>query len=109
MVKQVIETARPRTPFVSVTASRGKHVRAEPFSSLYEQGKVRHVGNMAELEDELSAFSTYGYLGENSPNRGDALIWALSALFPGVIRSSVKKESKPRPLPRVAPAGAWMG
>ena len=92
MVRQTIQTARPRTPFKKVTASRGKHVRAEPFSALYEQGKVRHVGTFAELEDELSAFSTSGYVGAGSPNRADALIWALAELFPGLTKA--KDEEK---------------
>jgi len=91
MVRQVIETARPRTPFRPVTASRGKVVRAEPFSSLYEQGKVRHVGMFPELEDELSGFSTTGYTGSRSPNRADALIWGLAALFPAVTGATAKK------------------
>jgi phage terminase large subunit-like protein len=86
MVRQTIQTARPRTPFKKVTATRGKAVRAEPFSALYEQGKVRHVGNFPELEDELAAFSTFGYTGTGSPNRADALIWALAELFPGMTK-----------------------
>jgi phage terminase large subunit-like protein len=86
MVKQTIQVARPRTNFQAVTASRGKAVRAEPFSALYENGKVRHVGDYPELEDELCAFSTFGYMGENSPNRADALIWALAALFPAIVK-----------------------
>ena len=85
MVRHVIQTARPRTPFVKVTASRGKVARAEPFSSLYEQGKVRHVGRFNALEDELTAFTTYGYVGDSSPNRADAHIWALAALFPAIV------------------------
>jgi phage terminase large subunit-like protein len=60
---------------------------------LYEQGKVRHVGYFRELEDELCAFSTIGYTGNESPNRADALIWAISALFPGVV--SPKADNKP--------------
>jgi len=108
MVKHVIMTARPRTPYKQVTASRGKHVRAEPFSALYEQGKVRHVGHFRELEDELVAFTTFGYVGESSPNRADALIWALAELFPGMVRAKKEpiKQSKPRP--RVGSQG-WMG
>jgi predicted phage terminase large subunit-like protein len=86
MVNHVVQTARPRTPFRQVTASRGKHVRAEPFSALYEQGKVRHVGRFSELESELTAFTTNGYVGGNSPNRADALIWALAELFPSMVR-----------------------
>lgn len=88
MVKQVIQTSRPRTPFLAVTASRGKIVRAEPISALYEEGKVRHVGDFRELEDELTAFSTVGYLGDKSPNRADALVWALTALFPGIVKKA---------------------
>jgi len=86
MVKHVIDTARPRTPFVQVTATRGKVVRAEPFSALYEGGKVRHVGRFNELEEELTAFTTNGYIGGRSPNRADALIWALAALFPAIVK-----------------------
>lgn len=85
MVHHVIKTARPRTPYKQVTATRGKAVRAEPFSALYEQGKVRHVGEFRDLEDELVAFSTAGYTGEFSPNRADAMIWALTELFPGLV------------------------
>jgi phage terminase large subunit-like protein len=85
MVRATIQTARPRTPFKKVTATRGKAVRAEPFSALYEQGKVRHVGIFAKLEDELCGFSTNGYTGTGSPNRADALIWALSELFPALV------------------------
>lgn len=99
MVQQTINVARPRTPFKKVTASRGKVARAEPFSALYESGKVRHVGTFSELEAELTAFSTYGYTGNGSPNRADALIWALAELFPGLIRGEKKKDeqkAKPR-------------
>jgi phage terminase large subunit-like protein len=84
MVEQTIRVARPRTPFKRVTASRGKVQRAEPFSALYEQGKVRHVGMFAKLEEELAGFSTFGYTGQGSPNRADALIWALAELFPAL-------------------------
>lgn len=96
MVKQTIQVARPRTNYKQVTASRGKAVRAEPFSALYEQGKVRHVGDYPELEDELTAFSTLGFMGESSPNRADALIWALAELFPGLIRGPKKKTNAER-------------
>ena len=111
MVQFTIQTARARTPYKSVTATRGKVVRAEPHSALYEQGKVRHVGDFAELEDELVAFSTVGYMGEGSPNRADALIWALTELFPGVVRgpktatADLHKINKHRS----HGAGGWMG
>lgn len=94
MVQHVIQTCRPRTTFAKVTASRGKAQRAEPFSALYEQGKVRHVGYLSDLEDELAAFSTYGYTGERSPNRADAAIWALASLFPALVKPPKQEQKK---------------
>ena len=91
MVAQTIQVARPRTPFKGVVASRGKAVRAEPFAALYETGKVRHVGRFVELEEELAGFSTAGYTGAGSPNRADALIWALAELFPAMVRGQEKR------------------
>ena len=88
MVQHTIQVSRPRTPFRAVTASRGKYVRAEPFSALYEHGKVRHVGRFAQLEEELAGFSSAGYTGGKSPNRADALIWGLAELFPGMIKAT---------------------
>jgi hypothetical protein len=85
MVQYVIQTQRPKTPFKMVTASRGKAVRAEPVSALYETGKIRHAGYFPKLEDELSGFSTAGYTGGKSPNRADAVIWAFTDLFPGIV------------------------
>jgi len=101
MVKSTIQTARPRTPYKSVTAARGKAIRAEPFSALYEQGKVRHVGEFPELEDEMTAFSTAGYLGGKSPNRADAWFWVLAELFGGIV-APAKKEDKTPPIPIVS-------
>lgn len=90
MVGAVIRSAaaaeRATANFVEVTASRGKVVRAEPISTLYEQGKVHHVGGHPELEDQLCAFTSAGYMGDRSPDRADAAIWALSDLFPGMTR-----------------------
>ena len=103
MVRATIQTARPRTPFKKVTASRGKALRAEPFSALYEQGKVRHVGLFPKLEDELCALSTTGYTGTGSPNRADAVIWGLSELFPALTAPpKVVREKRERA------HGGWM-
>lgn len=108
MVQHTIQTARPRTPYKAVTATRGKYVRAEPFSALYENGKVRHVGEFREMEDELSAFSTNGYTGESSPNRADAWIWVLAELFPALVKKPVeKKVIQPRNRALIQ-SGAWM-
>lgn len=103
MVEYVIKTCRPRTTFRKVTASRGKHVRAEPFSALYEQGKVRHVGYLHALEDEMQGFSTHGYVGGSSPNRADAAFWALTDLFPALVAPTKRNElpknfTTPQPL-----------
>lgn len=91
MVQFTIQTAASnlgirQPPFKFVTATRGKTVRAEPIAALYEQGKVRHVGYFRELEDELLGFGTNGYTGSKSPNRADALIWALTELFSGIVK-----------------------
>jgi hypothetical protein len=96
MVEHVIQTARPRTPYKMVTATRGKAVRAEPFSALYEQGKVRHVGEFHKLEEELCAFTTTAYTGSGSPNRADAWIWVLAELFGGLVKEKPvpKKQSQ---------------
>jgi predicted phage terminase large subunit-like protein len=97
MVKFVVQAAAAkegaRVNFKMVTASRGKAQRAEPFSALYEQGKVRHVGLFPKLEDELCAFSTVGYTGAKSPNRADAHIWALAELFPAMVVGERKKKT----------------
>lgn len=109
MVRQIIQTVRPRTNFKAVTASRGKTQRAEPFAALYEQGKVRHVGRFPKLEDELSAFSTSGYTGAKSPNRADALIWSLAELFPAIVGHGAKPALPPRkPSAIIQHSTGWM-
>jgi len=92
-----------RVPFKKVTASRGKTQRAEPFSALYEEGKVRHVGLFPKLEDEMCAFSTSGYTGPRSPNRADAHIWALAELFPSMTRPEQPKPVEVTPIPMASP------
>jgi hypothetical protein len=106
MVKSTIAVAakaqETRVPFKMVTASRGKVQRAEPFSALYEEGKIRHVGIFAKLEDELCAFSTGGYTGPRSPNRADAHVWGLAELFPSITRAAPPPPAPPA-LPMVSP------
>jgi phage terminase large subunit-like protein len=85
MVRALIQTARPNIPVALVHASRGKHVRAEPISALYEQKRVLHAEAFPQCEDEMCMFTPTGYKGEDSPNRADALVWALTELaFGGV-------------------------
>jgi phage terminase large subunit-like protein len=81
MVEHVVRTCDATIPYRDVTASRGKIARAEPIAALYEQERVRHVGNFSELEDQLCAMTGEGYIGAGSPDRGDALVWALTELM----------------------------
>jgi predicted phage terminase large subunit-like protein len=81
MVSTVIRTVDPLVPVTLVHASRGKRTRAEPVAALYEQGKVTHCAPFPELEDQLCSFT--GDPGESSPDRLDALVWALSGLMLG--------------------------
>ena len=82
MVTAVIRTVDPAVPVKAVRATRGKWLRAEPVAALYQQGKVRHAGRFAELEDELCDFGPSGLSNGRSPDRVDALVWAISELMP---------------------------
>lgn len=88
MVESTIITADRTAKVRLVNASRGKHVRAEPIAALYEarEGRpamVHHVGSFPDLEDQMGAFTTEGYQGSGSPDRADALVWALTELMLG--------------------------
>lgn len=85
MVKQTLRSVAPGLPIKMVKATRGKHVRAEPVAALYEQGRISHIGSLPDLEDQLCLFTTAGYEGIGSPDRADALVWALTELFAGII------------------------
>lgn len=82
MIEGVIRAVDRNVPYTAVRASRGKRVRAEPVAALYEQGRVHHVGRLDVLEDQMCLFS--GETGRSvgdSPDRVDALVWAVTALF----------------------------
>ena len=83
MVESVLKAVDRSLPVKLVHASRGKVVRAEPISTLYEQGRVHHVGRFDELEDQMCLFSIDNVRNESngSPDRVDALVWGLSELF----------------------------
>lgn len=105
MCRHTLQSVRPGLRVVEVRATRGKHVRAEPIAALYSLGRVHHVGTFPELEDQLCLFTASGYEGAGSPDRADALVWAMTELFPGMVR----KSADPTP-PRVDyGAGGWMG
>lgn len=81
MAKAIIDGFEPRARVIMVTASRGKHVRAEPISALYEKNRVRHDGVFQELEDQMTQITANGWEGEGkSPDRLDAAVWALTEL-----------------------------
>ncbi|MEL6540404.1 MAG: ATP-binding protein, partial [Pseudomonadota bacterium] len=85
MVESVLRAANATLPVKLVHAARGKVARAEPVAALYEAGRVRHCGTFARLEDQLCGLLTGGeYAGPGrSPDRADALVWALSELMLG--------------------------
>jgi phage terminase large subunit-like protein len=80
MVKAVVNAVDPEIPVTAVHATRGKYLRANPVSQLYEQGRVKHAGTFPELEDEMCDFGLDGLSSGRSPDRLDALVWAVSAL-----------------------------
>lgn len=85
MVEQTIRSVAPEVRVIKARATRGKYVRAEPVSALYEQGRVHHVGCHAALEDQMIAFTPESAADRSdglSPDRVDALVWALTELFP---------------------------
>lgn len=85
LVAMVMRQVDPHVNLRSVRASQGKTARAEPVAALYEQGRVRHLGVLAALEDEMCLMSRRGYEGRGSPDRVDALVWAVTEglLVPG--------------------------
>ena len=92
MVETVLRAADLAMPIKRVHASRGKSARAEPISALYEARRVYHVGGFPELEDQMCGLMAGGcYEGPGrSPDRADALVWALTELMLG------KAEREPR-------------
>ena len=90
MVRAVIRRVDASVPLKTVHATRGKWVRAEPVAAMYAQGRVKHVDPPpAELEDQMCDFGVNGLSDNTSPDRLDALVWAVTEL------------TTPRPMPRV--------
>lgn len=95
MVEQVLRTIRPTLSYTAVTASRGKVTRAEPIAALYEQDRIRHHGAHPQLEDQMMLFTPFGMEGETTGDRVDALVWALTDLFPSIIRQKTVAKARP--------------
>lgn len=81
LVETVLRQVDRDVSYRSVRATRGKRVRAEPVAALYEQGRVHHVGAFPELEDQMCSFTAAGLPGGRSPDRLDALVWAVTDLL----------------------------
>jgi phage terminase large subunit-like protein len=109
MVSHVIRSVAPDVPVHLVHASRGKYVRAEPVSALYEQGRIHHVGVLPELEDQMIEFTPESAEDrvKASKDRVDATVWLWSHLFPTMTGREPKKQPINAPLP--IGRGNWMG
>ncbi len=81
LVESVIRQLDPLVPFRALRAGRGKGLRAEPVAALYEQGRVRHLRGLGQLEDQLCRMTVRGFEGRGSPDRLDALVWAIHELM----------------------------
>lgn len=80
MVEAVIRAKDPNVAVRTVTATRGKEIRAEPVSALYEQGRIHHAGNFPKLEDQMCEWDPMDKTAK-SPDRMDALVWAITDLM----------------------------
>jgi phage terminase large subunit-like protein len=81
LVETVVRQVDPLVPFRAVRAARGKTARAEPVAALYDQGRVHHVSGFDALEDQMCRMTVAGFEGQGSPDRVDALVWALTDLM----------------------------
>jgi phage terminase large subunit-like protein len=81
LVEEVVRQVDPLVPYRAVHAARGKVARAEPVAALYEQGRVKHLPGLGALEEQMGQMTVTGYLGSGSPDRVDALVWALHELM----------------------------
>ncbi|PTQ68542.1 phage terminase large subunit-like protein [Celeribacter persicus] len=81
LVETVLRQIDPLVPYKSVRASRGKAARAEPVAALYDQGRVYHTRGLGALEDQMIRMTAQGYQAPGSPDRLDALVWAISELM----------------------------
>ncbi|MFC3058334.1 DNA-packaging protein [Paenirhodobacter populi] len=83
LIESVLRQVDPLVPFRALRAARGKAARAEPVAALYEQGRVKHLrgGRLGTLEDQMCRMTTRGFEGRGSPDRVDALVWAVTELI----------------------------
>lgn len=88
LIAHLIRQVDPMVPVTTVHATQGKAARAEPVAALYEQGRIRHRGPFPELDSQMARMTLKGFVGTGSPDRVDALVWAITELM-------------------LAPAAAW--
>ena len=83
LIESVVRQIDPLVPFRGLRAARGKAIRAEPVAALYEQGRVKHLRgpSLGALEDQMCRMTLRGYEGKGSPDRLDALVWAIHELM----------------------------
>lgn len=81
LVEEMLRQADAMIPYKSLHATKGKSARAEPVAALYEQGRVSHYGDLGLLEDEMCQITSAGFEGTGSPDRVDALVWAITELM----------------------------
>lgn len=83
LIEAVIRQVDPLVPFRALRAGRGKGIRAEPVAALYEQGRIRHLrsARLGALEDQMCQMTVRGFEGRGSPDRLDALVWAVHELM----------------------------
>ncbi len=81
LVEEILRQVEPNIPITKVRATKGKWLRAEPIAALYEQHRIFHAGTFPELEDEMCDFGPGGLSNGASPDRLDALVWALTDLM----------------------------
>ncbi|MDE0589888.1 terminase family protein [Halocynthiibacter sp. C4] len=81
LVESVIRQVDALVPYKAVRASKGKSARAEPVAALYAQGRIKHLGALNGLEDQMCRMTQQGYEGKGSPDRVDALVWAVTELL----------------------------
>jgi len=91
MVGSTLASVDPALPVTLVSASRGKVARAEPIAARFEAGQAWFAGRFPELEDQLCAMTVDGYRGPGSPDRADAMVWAMTELFKAKREPSIRR------------------
>ena len=102
LVEEMIRQVNPLVPFKALTAQTSKTRRAEPVAGLYEQGRVRHRAGLGALETEMRLMSILGFEGGGSPDRVDALVWALTEL---ILKPAAKAAAQAHAKPGVRTLG----